>query len=328
MSTIPEGFQWAAWLLGMKGNLLSGKLELQKYIQFAEPKQDLFLDESYAAMGFIISYLENNPEMGYHYWLKKTEKHNPNSLYALIQTKLAVKAGYNDEVIKTIQTLEESEKEKLPILYYYLGLGSMQKLDLNADRHFQNFLKFNKGATYIKETYQKLAWISLLKGETGLYRLNVSNCLTKGNLFTDEDKQAKKEAESGKIPDSILLKARLLFDGAYYQKAYEILMPRKEEYYSNPGKNLECAYRLGRICQMKNEIVRALQFYNDVLHFDPQNISFMSSNALLQTGIILENQKKKNESYSYYQKVLKTNPDQYKRSIHQKAKAGIARLSL
>lgn len=328
MSTISEGFQWAVWLLGIKGNLFSGKLELQQYIQFAEPKQDLFLDESYAAMGFIISYLENKPEIGYHYWIKKTEKKKPNSLYAMIQTKLAIKAGFNDAVIKTIQSLDVSEKEKLPILYYFFGLSCLQKLDLNADQHFQNFLKFNKGVTYIKETYQKLAWIFLLKGQSGLYRLYVSNCLTKGNSYTDEDKQAQQEAASGIIPDSHLLKARLLFDGGYFQEAYDILMPKMGEFYSNPDKRLECAYRLGRICQMKNETDRALQFYNDVFHFDSENHSFMSSNALLQTGIILENRKKKEESYSYYQKVLKTNPDQYKRSIHQKAKAGLARLSL
>ncbi len=327
MSTIPAGFQWAAWLLGMKAQLLSGKVELQKYIQYAEPRQDLFLDESYAAMGFIIAYLENKPESAYQYWTRKTGDKSLNALHTLVHSKLAIKAGFNDDAIRTIESLRDLERDKLPLLYFLLGQTSMQKLNLKADQHFHKFLNLHKGSTYIKESYQKLAWISLLKGEPGLYRLYISNCLIKGNAFNDEDRQAKQEALSGKIPDLYLLKARLLFDGGYMKQADEMLSPRIEEYYANPDKKLECAYRLGRICQMNKQPARALQFYNDALHFDPQNNSFMSCNALLQSGIIFESLQKKDDSFSYFKKVLQTNPDQYKRSLHQKAKAGIARLN-
>ena len=42
---------------------------------------------------------------------------------------------------------------------------------------------------------------------------------TKGGAYSSSDKSALAEAKSGIIPDPILLKARILFDGGYYQKA-------------------------------------------------------------------------------------------------------------
>ena len=43
------------------------------------------------------------------------------------------------------------------------------------------------------------------------------------NSETDADKQAVKEAESGRWPNEALLKARLLDDGGYYNQALQVL---------------------------------------------------------------------------------------------------------
>lgn len=326
LSTIPQNFRWAASILGLQGNLQAGNIELSKYIQFAEPVQDLFLDESIAAMSFIISYLENKPEDAFQYWIKKMTLKEPSALHVMVQCKLAIKSGYNDAAIMALESLDNSEKNKLPYLYFLMGLTKLQKLDVKSEEFFLKFLQHYQGSAYVKEAYQKLAWNSLLNGDKTMYHLYLSHCLTKGNALTDEDKQANGAALSTIIPDLLLLKARLLFDGGYAKQAFELLYPKKDDYYANVDKKLECAYRLGRICQMNKEPDLAFQFYKDALSFDPKLNSYMSCNALLQSGVILESKNRKEESSSYYQKVLETNPDEYKRSIHQKAKAGLARL--
>jgi len=53
----------------------------------------------------------------------------------------------------------------------------------------------------------------------------------------------------------------------------------------------------------------------------------MSCNALLQMGIIQEELNKKGEAKNYYKLVLDRNPEIYKQSMHQKAKAGLSRLN-
>jgi hypothetical protein len=326
LSTIPEDFKWAAKLLGLEGDLQTGKYELQKYIEKAEPVRDVFLNESYAAMSFVISYLENKPDQAYKYWMKKLGTTRVNALLVMLQCKLALKAGYNDAAILALQTLSHQEKQKLPYLYFLTGLTFLQKLNIRAADQFHLFLRYNKGSSYVKEAFQKLAWTSLIKSDTGMYRLYITNCLLKGRELTDEDKQAKFEAQSGQIPDVLLLKARLLSDGAYGTEAYSLLAPLKSKYYNDPEKRLECAYRLGRLSQMNKVYTSALEYYQDVLKFDPDRRSYMSSNALLQSGLISEGLFKYSDARVFFEHVLDTSPEQYKRSLHQKAKAGLARL--
>lgn len=327
LSGIPDDYKLAASLIGLKGQIEQGKQELEKFINYAEQTQDLFLEESYAAYAFITAFLENKPEAAYSYWLKKMGMADPNPLYAYVQSRIAIRCGYTDAAINILQSLPIDDRDQFPYLHYLLGLCKLDKLDFNAEANFYQYLQIYKGQNHLKETYQKLAWISRLRGNIGMYRLHISKCLNRGNAQLDEDKQAYVEAKSGILPDSILLRARLLSDGNFPDKALEVLAPHRINYYNNEALKLEYAYRLGRIYQQQKHVEDALRQFKDVLDFDPSNKSYMSCNALLQTGLLFENQSKKQEAIHYYQMVLKTHPDQYQRSIHQKAKAGLSRLN-
>ncbi|MGB3228319.1 MAG: tetratricopeptide repeat protein [Saprospiraceae bacterium] len=327
LAGIPESFKWAAQLIGLKGHLVTGKEELQGFIMFAETNQDLFLEEAYGAMSFLISYLENKPEQGYNYWIKKMGLKEPNPLYAFVQSRLAIRANYNDAAINILQSLPIEERNKLPYLHFLLGLVKLQKLDVNAEPSFKFYLQQYKGQSHLKECYQKLAWSSLIHGNRALYHLYISKCLTQGIQVSDEDKQAYLEASRKQKPDSILLRARLLCDGAYVGKAWETLLKVKDDYYKNPVFQLECAYRLGRIFQLKKEYAQALIHFEDAVHFDLEERTYMSCNALLQMGLIKEALNQKNEARTYFKSVLDRKPDQYQRSMQQKAKSGLSRLN-
>ncbi|MBK7358084.1 MAG: tetratricopeptide repeat protein [Saprospiraceae bacterium] len=327
LAGIPDTYKWAARLIGLKGQIVQGKQELEKFIKYAEQTQDLFLEESYAAFAFITAYLENKPEMAYTYWVKKMGYADPNPLYAYVQSRLAIRCGYTDAAINILQSLPIYERDQFPYLHYLLGLCKLNKLDFSAEASFYQYLQIYKGQSHLKESYQKLAWCSRMRGNIGMYRLHMTKCLSRGTVQLDEDKQAYFEAKSGVIPDSILLRARLLTDGNFPDKALEVLVPYKNTYYQNDQLKLEYAYRLGRIFQLLQNYKEAIHQFEDALQFDPGYKFYMSCNALLQIGIIYETQSKKQEAIQYYQKVLETQPDQYQRSIHQKAKAGLSRLN-
>lgn len=327
LAGIPDTYKWAAQLIGLKGQILQGKQELEKFIKYAEHTQDLFLEESYAAFAFITAYLENKPEVAYAYWVKKMGYTDPNPLYAYVQSRLAIRCGYTDAAINILQSLPIYERDQFPYLHYLLGLCKLNKLDFSAEASFYQYLQIYKGQNHLKESYQKLAWCSRMRGNIGMYRLHISKCLNRGNVTLDEDQQAYLEAKSGGMPDSILLRARLLSDGNFPDKALEVLAPFKNTYYQNPLLKLEYAYRLGRVFQQQQNFKEAIKQFEDVLQFDPPKKRYLTCNALLQLGIINENQGKKQEAIRYYQKVLETQPDQYQRSIHQKAKAGLSRLN-
>ncbi len=67
---------------------------------------------------------------------------------------------------------------------------------------------------------QKISWMYYLQHEPEKAQAARARILVSGNTETDADKQAQKEAESGRWPNAILLKARLLDDGGYYAEAF------------------------------------------------------------------------------------------------------------
>lgn len=42
LAGIPDTYKWAARLIGLKGQIVQGKQELEKFIKYAEQTQDLF----------------------------------------------------------------------------------------------------------------------------------------------------------------------------------------------------------------------------------------------------------------------------------------------
>ena len=118
-------------------------------------------------------------------------------------------------------------------------MAELGELKPESFSNFNNYVKLYKGNSFIKAAYQKMAWTELLKSDTAGYRKWMSLLLTKGNNFTDEDKQAEKEAQSKTIPNVYLLKARILFDGGNYKEALHLLATPNEDDIPSFGNKLE-----------------------------------------------------------------------------------------
>ena len=326
LSTIPAGFSWATKLIGLTGSMQLGKSELNHFLRQSNSESQIYQLEANAALSFILSYLENKPLAAYRNWQKVIEQEDPNPLISLVLARLAMKASYNDAALNAIESLPEEMKAKIPFFQFLLGLIKLQKLDPVADKYFKNYLHQFKGNSYIKESYQKLAWHSILFNQSKQYKEYMNLCQRLGNTLTDEDKQAQIESRSDHPPDLLLLKARLLCDGSYARRAYNLLIPKIDEYYKKPDLRLEAAYRTGRICQFTKQYDEAILYFEDAIRFDINSTSFMSCAAKLYSGQIMEEQNRWAKARDYYNAVLDSKPDQYQRSLHQKAKTGLARI--
>ncbi len=326
IGTVPDEYSWAARLIGFEGSLDRGKKELSAFVAFAETHNDIFKEEAYAAFSFFQAFLENKPQQAYHYWTSKVSSIDPTPLNTWVHSRLASRAGYNDAVINIVSALPQAERQKLPVLYFLLGQARLNKLDGKASADFLQFLHLFRGNSYVKEAYLKLSWCCLLNNDLKGFHFYKKECLSKSIAMTDEDKLAQSEAQSDKIPDLELLKARLLFDGGYVRAAYHNLLTREMHYMNNPEYRLEYSYRMGRLCQADKKYEEALRWFQRTIQFDPSCKNHISSNALLQTGLIWEARNKPDTAVYYYRKVLDCRPAHYRRSIHQKAKAGFNRL--
>ena len=139
-----------------------------------------------------------------------------------------------------------------------------------------------KGQNYIKDAYQKLAWHGLLQGNTNQYQQYMAACKQYGHALVAGDKSALKEAKQKVIPNATLLKARLLFDGGYYQKGYDLLQGMSYSDFPDLKSQLEFHYRLGRITHQLQRFPEAINFYQTTIEKGKNQTFFFACNAALQ----------------------------------------------
>jgi tetratricopeptide (TPR) repeat protein len=147
----------------------------------------------------------------------------------------------------------------------------------------------------------------------------------KGADNSEPDKAALQEATGAEIPDIKLIKARLLFDGGYYQRAYDLLKNAGAEYSANRKLSLEYTYRIGRISHKMGKSPEAIRFYQQTLDDGAKEPWYFACNAALQIGLLHEEKRDYTKARSAFQRCLGLHPKDYANSLHAQAKAGLSR---
>ncbi|MFK8103840.1 MAG: tetratricopeptide repeat protein [Saprospiraceae bacterium] len=328
VGTIPDSYRWGVKLLGgMSGTIQQGQKEITEVLDYAQNNDFIFEEETMVMYAFLMLHLKNQSEAAWN--VIRSDKLNPkkNPLACFALANLAMRTGRNDEAIKVLEQRPRGDNFfPFPYLDYKLGLAKLYRLDENADQYLLRFLSDFRGRHYIKEAYQKLAWYHLINGRDAKYQFYINQAGSKGNKVIDEDKNALKEAKKGHRSEASLLKARLLFDGGYYNRALRILQKRSPKSYYKKQDQLEYTYRLGRITHKLNQSDKAIPYYQQTINEGEEEKYFYACNAALQMGIIYEKAQQRDKAIKYYKACLSMKPDEYKNGLHQKAKAGLNRL--
>jgi len=249
-----------------------------------------------------------------------------SSAEAFILANIAGHCGKTDEAINAISKAPKGKEYiDFHFLDFMMGLNKLQRLDEDADQYLLSFVNNFKGRNYIKEAYQKLAWHALvINDDEDLAKDYYKKCIERGYKLLDEDISAHKEALQNKLADPLVLKSRLLFDGGFFEKSIKLIEGNKKYFTGNYP--LEYYYRLGRNYQMSKRYAEALNSYQNLLQLKEAKNTYQQCNAALQSGIIYEDLGNYSLAHKYFYIALKLSPDKYKRSLHQKSKAGLNRL--
>ena len=215
---------------------------------------------------------------------------------------------------------------QIPFYYldFLLGKYKLYRLDKDADVYIRRFTEHFKGRHYIKEAYQKLYWHSLLF-QTSPLKTNhyLGYIQTKGKSLIDEDVQALSEAKSG-APHLVLLQARLLYDGGYYQRSQKLLLDSSPLSFDNQGRE-EFHYRLARNADALDQTDLAITHYEHTIKHTTGKKYFACS-AALHLGLLHERGKNYGAAKKYLELCLTLPPEGYGNSLHQKAKTALARV--
>ena len=330
IGTVPENYKWAVNMMGIGGTIKQGVKELNTVVAQSQTNSEYnyLLTESLFLLSFVelnLSKDKDNIEKLYT-TLKYLPGNNP--LLTFAKASIAIKTSRNNDAISFLEKRYESDEE---YPFYYLDLltgeAKLNRLDMDADVYIKKYIDNFKGASYIKTAYQKLAWFTLLIGDTEAYKKNINLVSAKGNDIADEDKQAQKEADEGVIPNLKLLKARLLFDGGYYLQALTILVKEgNAKDFTTEKDQLEFTYRLGRIYHSWGKADDAIPYYEMTIEKGAKSTYYFSANASLNLGLIYEEKKDYKKARKYFELCPSFKNKEYRNSIGQKAKAGLNRI--
>lgn len=328
--SIPDEYNWVLKLMSIEGDVDYGLYLLQQVFSNNLNSDDCqLLEESLIFLTF--SYRNFNPDplhlknLQAYYHIPAIDSlvsSSPMMRYSLVA--LLKDLGKNDLAISYLSR-EYPQKPEIPFYYldyYQKGLCLLQKMDFRAEWYFSIYLSEYPGDIYKKAAAQKIAWVKLLQGNKEEYKKYMQKVNAFEESVSGADEAAQKEFSRNEFPNVALLKVRLLFDGGYYRDALkELLSHKPSEAYSSEKERLEFTYRLARIYHKLAIYDKAKSYYRMTVESGRDKPFYFGANAALHLGELYLNEGNKAAAKSSFEQCLDMNPDTYKASIHQKAKA-------
>jgi tetratricopeptide (TPR) repeat protein len=327
VGTVPKGYKWVTSLLGFKGSIASGMQTMRNFLNSNDTYAKLFANEGTFYYYYLMFYIENKQEeVVKMIQTKKLDVVN-NYLFTYMAANLGLNSKQTDYA-KSILQNKSSTPGYMPTAVWDFEMGYINLHQLKLDEAIASFDKFIntfKGNFYVKDVLLKMSWAYYLKGNKTEAEKYSQLCIKKGNTETDADKKAYKDARSGVWPNELLLKARILNDGGYNKEALALLQGKNIKDFPKPDEALEFAYRVARIYDDIGRDDEAIQFYQTAIRLGKNRQEYYAARAALQTGYIYEKRGQKALAIKAFQECIDMEDHEYKDSLDQRAKSGIAR---
>jgi tetratricopeptide (TPR) repeat protein len=324
--TIPDGYKWLSSLLGIKGTVSGGMHQLEGFLAAGDPYAELFRDEAIFYYLYLQFYIGNKHSEVFDFIRQHQLDVKNDHLFTYLYANLCIndqRSALAQQIIRGMNTAPGYMD--MPVWDMELGYACLNHLEPDAAFYLTRFLQRFKGRFYVKDVLQKLSWYYYLKGETGRADSCRKLVLQRGSDEADADRQALKEARSGRWPNKVLLKARLLSDGGYFTEALHGLQEQGTADLPDPVEKCEYTYRLGRIYDGLGRDDEAIRAYEATIGMGAGLREYYAARAALQAGYIYERRGDKGRAVAYFQRCLDMKDHDYKNSLDQRAKAGIAR---
>jgi tetratricopeptide (TPR) repeat protein len=325
-STVPKGYRWLSNLLGIKGTMEQGKNYLNQFINATDSWAKLFMNEGIFYQCYMQFYLLNQPDEALNFIKSRQLDVVNNQLFTYMAANLHLNNKQSSQSKQIVAARNTSPEYMTTGIWDFItAFIKLYHLEPDAGIYFERYLANFKGNFYVKDMWMKLSLHYLLQNNMVQYNRCIKNAIAFGSTTTDADKRALKEAKSGKIPNVLLLKSRLLSDGGYFKEALSILSGKNENDFSKDEDKLEFMYRVGRIYDDLDRHDEAIKAYQSTIAFGKNRTEYYAARAALQIGMIYEKRGNRAKAIEFYQLCISMEDHDYKDSLDQKAKAGINR---
>ncbi|MEE1885316.1 tetratricopeptide repeat protein [Pedobacter flavus] len=324
---IPPNLKGVFSTIGIRGDVNVGIQTLEALMKtMPNSEYQFFTDELVFFLCYINTELVSN-KAHYNKLMSYIEYLNKNSLLkSYLQGYVSAKNGQNDKAIDYLLKMPKGDEYvNYPSANYILGNAKLQRGDNDANLYLSDYIESYRGQNYIKDAYLKLSYYYLIRGDVNRYKAYLKMVLDKGYTVDEKDKQALREAKDV-APDLDLLKARLYFDGGYYNKALMQLNNKPFKELKVIRDHIELYYRLGRIYDEVAKDSLAIVNYKKSIQIGSETTYYYAANAALFLGAIYEKNKDFAKAAYYYKQAVDMKNHEYEKSIEGKAKLALKRI--
>lgn len=332
IGSAPKSYQWMMNLIGFHGTIKQGLDELRDLLAstYRQDEYAYLREETIVLLTFLEMNLDKdkgNESIRSRFYNISDMDQKPLLQFAKAAFHFA--NAENDSIIALLAHRNQPpEAFRLYYLDYMNGISLLNNLDFSAENYFARYVSKFKGKSFVKSSYQRMAWIRLLQGDNKGYQyyIKIAGKDDIGNTFSDEDKQALNESKSSVIPNLLLLRSRLLFDGGYYQRSLAEIASKPITSFPTLRDKLEFTYRLARIFDKTNKQEQAINFYEQTIKNGKSYTYYFAANSALMLGLLYENIGNAAKAEECFRLCLSMRNHEYQNSLDQKAKAGLNRL--
>ncbi len=327
IGSLPGNYQWLVSLFGIKGNLKGGVSKLSFFVRTHNNSQPLYAE---AVLYYVYTrfYLLHEQREVWDYMNSGAFPTQNNLLNSFVKSNIAIDNRQSEAATDLLKDMAgDADYAKYPFFELQAGLAMMTNGDVRATDHFQRYLAGNKSDLYIKECWQKMAWVWYINDnmkQAGFCRSQIKG---HGTTTLDVDKQAEKFGESGSWPVKKILQGRLLLDGGYTKEAFRVLSTIDIRTLTNAADRAEYFFRLGRVYEESADYKKAITYYQYAMTAGKDRREQFAARAALHTGLVYEHTGRKQEALKSYRQCLAMPGHDFQNSIDQLAKAGVSRVS-
>lgn len=328
VGSMPPSFKGGfSFFTGISGSVVIGSQDVKRVMNEKSRQSYIFAFEAKVLYSFIQLYINDEPDEAWALLRQTKVNYHAQPLLAFIHAGASYRSKRNDECIRLLtENNYGTDYYPITISNLILGRAKLNRMDKDANIFLERFLKQYKGTTFRKEAHLLLHWYYTLFPDQKKREQHYQAVFSDGNTNADSDNAAMQELKANHVNSQVFLRARLLYDGGYSQRALTELILAKSGIKNNPSLLLEYNYRYARILQQMNNIQDAIRLYRQVITTGRSHSEYFACNAALQIAVIYEKTNQPANSEFYYNECLRINPATYKNSLHGKAKAGLLRL--
>jgi tetratricopeptide (TPR) repeat protein len=325
-ANIPPVVRWAARMIGIRGDMEKGFEQIKQY---HEKVVDIpgMAEESVLVMNFGYKIMWREAE-GYQFLSSLDSRFYNCTLISYFYANHAAWAAENDLALELLSQIDRDELEvEFYGMDYLTGRCKLNRLDDDADVWLRRYLNGFPGDDYKKDVSNRLSWYYFIQGDKGAYKHYKNLVEEIGDDLRDRDREAIIEASLEYDPNIHLLKARLLFDGGYYNLSDNQLDEFDPETIDFKPYILEYHYRRGRVYQKTARYEEAVTELNKTIEMgEDEDLTFATRAALALGELYEETGDRENAMKSYELCLDLYDSDHSAEGIENKAEKRLERL--